>query len=175
MRLRIVIPVLLVGLAIVCVVLFPGLRGQPPAAGPPPIGEMTAPPVPATAAPVKTRVEAQSATDQPIALTASAGPSEAEQEAKTEYVQNRISELYDLAMTDDPASLQQILGELDNPEPRIRQAAVEAAVQFKSPDAIPALHDALAQATDLKEKVNIQRAIDFLSLSLPSSGANSQP
>jgi HEAT repeat protein len=135
---------------------------------------MTAQPIPAPAPAVKSSPPAKTTTDGPIALTADSGSSEAEQEAKTEYVQNRINELYDLAMTDDPASLRQILGELDNPEPRIRQAAVEAAVQFKSPDAIPVLKDALVQATDLSEKVNLQKAIDFLSLSLPAD-TNSNP
>jgi HEAT repeat protein len=167
MRFRIVLPVLVLGLALVCAGLFFGNQGQPVAASAP-LAEREPPSAPVPAAPVKSPSREQIKADKPIALTADSGPSEAGQQAKTEYVENRIGELYDLAMTDDPASLRQILGELDNPEPRIRQAAVDAAVQFKSPDAIPVLKDALAQATDLNEKVNLQKAIDFLSLSLPA-------
>jgi HEAT repeat protein len=121
-----------------------------------------------------TRVAAPALEIQDIALK-TIEPSDAERQAKSDYVQTRIAELNDLAMTDDPASLQQILRELDNPEPSIRTAAVEAAVQFKSPDAIPALKDAEDQATNLDEKVTIQKAIDFLSLSLPANGTNSNP
>ena len=43
----------------------------------------------------------------------------------------------------------------------------------KSPEAIPALRDALAQATDLDEKVKIQQAIDFLTLMVPAADTNS--
>ena len=119
-------------------------------------------------------VATKATNEQPIVLV-EISPTEAEQDAKAEVVENRISELYDLAMTDDPASLRQILRELDNPEPRIRDAAVDAAVQFKSPDAIPALKDAEAQATDLDEKVKLQKAIDFLSLTIPAETSNSNP
>jgi len=121
-----------------------------------------------------TRVAAPAPENQDIALKA-IEPSDSERQAKSDYLQTRIAELDDLAMTDDPASLSQILRELDNPDPQIREAAVVAAVQFKSPDAIPALKDAEAQATNLDEKVKIQKAIDFLSLSLPANGTNSNP
>lgn len=79
-----------------------------------------------------------------------------------DYVEQRVAELMDLGMDDQPASLQTILGELNNREPEIRQAAVQASMQFGSRDAIPRLRDAMDQTDDLKEKMAIQEAIEFL-------------
>jgi HEAT repeat protein len=95
-------------------------------------------------------------------------PNAIPEEVRSEQVAGRVAELMDLAMTDDPASLNTILSELNNSEPRIREAAVEAAVQFKSPGAVPALRDAAGRADDPEEKTRILKAIDFLSV--PSAG-----
>jgi hypothetical protein len=86
---------------------------------------------------------------------------EAEQEA---YVAKRVVELQDLGMENDSASLDMILSELDNRDPTIRQAAVDAAVQFGSRDAIPRLMNAAAQTDDPEEKSAILEAIEFLKL-----------
>jgi HEAT repeat protein len=86
---------------------------------------------------------------------------EAKQEA---YVAKRIEELQDLGMENDSDSLDTILSELTNRDPRIREAAVDAAVQFGSRDAIPKLEDAAAQTEDAKEKAAILDAIEFLKL-----------
>ena len=67
-------------------------------------------------------------------------------------------------MEDDQTSLNTILSELTNPDVEIRQAAVEAAVQFGSRDAIPNLETAQEQVTDPKEKAAIAEAIEFLKL-----------
>jgi hypothetical protein len=80
------------------------------------------------------------------------------------FIASRIEELQDLAMEDDDASLGVIVSELSNREPAIRQAAVEAAVQFGSRDAIPALLAAEQQAEDSHEKAAIRDAIEFLQL-----------
>ena len=58
-----------------------------------------------------------------------AGTPEAQQEA---YIASRVVELQDLAMENDLASLDTILSELNNRDPSIREAAVDAAVQFGS-------------------------------------------
>src|ERR1051325_4278405 len=50
------------------------------------------------------------------------------------YVESRTDELMDLAMTDDPASLDTILSELTNRDPDIRKAALQASIQFGSRD-----------------------------------------
>jgi HEAT repeat protein len=78
------------------------------------------------------------------------------------FVDARTIELMDLAMNDDSQSLNTILSELNNRDPEVRKAAVEAAVQFGSRDAIPNLMDAAAQTDDPKEKAEIMEAIHFL-------------
>jgi HEAT repeats len=85
-------------------------------------------------------------------------------ETHEDYVTRRVAELMDLAMSDDHGSLYSILSELSNGDPQIREAAVTAAVQFKSPDAIPALQDALARTDDPEEKIRLAKAIDFLAI-----------
>jgi HEAT repeat protein len=86
---------------------------------------------------------------------------EAKQEA---YVIKRVDELQDLGMENDSESLDTILSELNNRDPRIREAAVDAVVQFGSRDAIPKLEDAAAQTENPKEKAAILDAIEFLKL-----------
>ena len=100
--------------------------------------------------------EATSDSDDPMKETP-----EAKHEA---YVAKRVAELQDLGMENDSASLDTILSELDNGEASIRQAAVEAAVQFGSRDAIPRLTQAATQVNDPKEKAAILDAIEFLNL-----------
>jgi len=84
------------------------------------------------------------------------------------YVQSRINELLDLGMNDDAASLDTILRELTNRDPQIRKAALEAAVQFGSRDAIPKLTEAALQTDKPEEKVEIAEAIKFLNLPSPA-------
>ena len=79
-------------------------------------------------------------------------------------VADRVSELQDLAMESDPASLAAILAELKNEEPAIREAAIEAAVQFGSPTAIPRLQQAADEANDPREKSALLEAIDYLTM-----------
>jgi hypothetical protein len=85
-----------------------------------------------------------------------------EEESHEQYICRRTAELMDLAMSDDPASLKSILLDLNNSEAEIRDAAVIAAVQFKSADAIPALQDAYSRTDEPEEKVSIHKAIEFL-------------
>jgi hypothetical protein len=86
---------------------------------------------------------------------------DAKQEA---YIATRVAELQDLGMENDSASLDTILSELNNRNPGIRKAAVAAAVQFGSRDAIPKLTDAATQTDDSEEKSAILEAINFLKL-----------
>jgi hypothetical protein len=80
-----------------------------------------------------------------------------------EYVEQRVAEIMDLGMSDDPESLKTILSEMNNPEGEIRKAAIEATKQFGSADAIPKLEAALSSA-DTGDKQDIQEAIEFLKL-----------
>jgi hypothetical protein len=84
--------------------------------------------------------------------------------SKADYITERVAQLSDLAASDDPGNLKIILSEMENSEPEIRQAALSASIQFGSPDAIPTLQHERDWATDPQEKVDIQKAIDFLQL-----------
>ena len=73
-------------------------------------------------------------------------------------------------MNNDPASLSNILADLTNPEKEIREAAIEAAKQFDSTNAIPTLKAVAANTTDTEEQIALLEAADFLSLpDLPPS------
>jgi hypothetical protein len=72
--------------------------------------------------------------------------------------------LQEWSMNDDPASLSNILADLTNSEKEIRDAAIEAAKQFGSTNAIPALKAAAENTDDLQEKIAYLEAADFLSL-----------
>jgi hypothetical protein len=132
-----------------------------------------------SASPPLAAKEGSSGSDEPMAETP-----EAKQEA---YVAKRVGELQDLGMENDSASLDTILAELENGDPSIRQAAVDAAVQFGSRDAIPRLMTAAAQAADPKEKSTILDAVEFLNLptlaealaqknsNAPAASASSRP
>ncbi len=78
-------------------------------------------------------------------------------------------------MNDDAASLNQILSELANRDPRIRKAALEATIQFGSRDAIPKLTDAATQTDDPREKAAITDAIEFLKLPSLTEVMQQQP
>ena len=86
------------------------------------------------------------------------------QVADGESISKRVEELGQLAMEDDTASLATILGALDDSDPKIRQAALQASVQFGSRDAIPKLEEAAAKAEDPRMKRALQEAIEFLKL-----------
>ena len=97
------------------------------------------------------------------------------QEVGDDPVGIRIAELMDLAMSDNTNSLRMILSELTNREPRIREAAVVAAVQFRSPTAIASLRNIYPQTDDPEEKLRILNAIDFLTVSLDSEATDLTP
>ena len=89
---------------------------------------------------------------------------ESPQEKYDAYVNERVAELMDLGAESDTNSLNTIISELTNRDPAIRKAAVEAAVQFGSRDAIPGLQEAILQAEDPEEKAACAKAIEFLGL-----------
>ena len=68
------------------------------------------------------------------------------------------------AMNDDPQSLSNILSDLTSPEQEIRMAAIEAAKQFESTNAIPDLKAAAANAEDNEEAIAMLEAADWLAL-----------
>lgn len=67
-------------------------------------------------------------------------------------------------MNNDAQSLSNILADLTSPEKEIREAAIEAAKQFESTNAIPALKAAAANAEDNQEAIAMLEAADWLAL-----------
>jgi len=103
-------------------------------------------------------------------MAASTAPSSPAAEGDS-YETTRIGELNNLAMTDDPNALATIESEFDNRNPKIQEAAVAAAVQFGSRDAIPALEAACGHLDDPEQKLRVQQAIDFLKLPTAAEAA----
>jgi hypothetical protein len=101
-------------------------------------------PVPVPAAPVSTN-----------ALTPE------QREAAIDAETDRLQEW---SMSNDPASLSNILADLTSPEKEVRDAAIEAAKQFGSTNAIPTLKATADNTSDLQEKIALLEAADFLSL-----------
>jgi hypothetical protein len=181
MRAKIAIPLLLVGIMAVLLPFvvrpkLPAVNGQaalPTTTSDNSVQIPVQQPAPLSATPEETQQEpnpnASSVIDHSL-------PSDNE-----DYAASRVAELADLAMTDDPQALAEIESELDNPDPRIQEAAVAATIQFGSRDAIPALQMAYQHFDVLEQKVQIQKAIDFLNLptlseiasvAVPANGAS---
>ena len=124
------------------------------------------------AQPVAERAAAPPGSGTPPATNATASA----EDARQAYVEQRTAELMDMAMTDDRANLDTILSELNNRDPEIRKAALEATIQFGSRDAIPKIAEAALQTDDPNEKAALADAIEFLKLpSLTEIHAQSQP
>ena len=83
--------------------------------------------------------------------------------------------LQEWSMDDDPASLANILADLTNPEKEIREAAIEAAKQFGSSNAIPTLKAVAANTTDTEEQIALLEAANFLSLPGMTFGGPATP
>jgi hypothetical protein len=159
MRPKIVAGILLIGTCLFVLILFASkaVRPQPVAA----LAESGIAPIsPANASPVKAvKVHA---VRPPVSFPVPAPEDPAVHE---KYVVQRIKELNDLAMNNDAESRDAILSEVkDNPDRRIRAAALEAAIQFDDRSVVPTLQDIAAQTVDPQEKQSILDAIDYINL-----------
>ncbi len=151
MRLKIVLPLLVLALlAAAALLLSPFGRHSP---SPPQQIEQTA----------RSAEPATSSNPQPTPESATQ-PAAPAIENNQAYVEQRVAELSDLGAQDDAASLEAILLELTNRDPEIRKAALDAAIQFGSRDAIPKLAEAASQTDDVHEKTALYNAIEFLQL-----------
>jgi hypothetical protein len=83
--------------------------------------------------------------------------------------QAEIDLLQEWSRNDDPQSLSNILADLSSPQKDVREAAIEAAKQFGSTNAIPALKAAALNATDTDEQIEMLQAANFLTLPSISS------
>ena len=131
----------------------------------PPVAQAVAPAPQAIAAPATVPHHhwspAPPAGGEGVAAADSADSSASDHE---EYVAQRQADLVQMGMSDDPDDLKTILSELNNKDPRIRSAALSAAVQFHSQDAIPALQNQIQWTDDPQEKVDLLDAIKYLQL-----------
>lgn len=165
MRAKLVIALLIGGfLVLAALLLLPGRSNSKSVPGANQGSEVADTPTSSVAPTLSQAPVAEASTKQMVATTnASDASNEMSPEEQHEaFVDARVAELEDLGSEDDPASLNTILSELTNRDPRIRQAAVEAAEQFGSQDAIPKLEDALLQIDDPDERASIKFAIEFL-------------
>ena len=86
-----------------------------------------------------------------------------------------IERLRVAGLSDNPADLEIILTDLSSPEKEIREATMNAAKQFGSTNAIPALLTAATNAVDPKEKIELTEAADFIALPSFTFNTNTVP
>jgi hypothetical protein len=96
-------------------------------------------------------------------------------EGRQAAIDAETDRLQQLSMNDDPASLSNILADLTHPEKEVRDAAIEAAKQFGSSNAIPTLKSVAANTTDTEEQSALLEAADFLSLPSATFGGSTTP
>lgn len=153
MRLKFVLVILLAGAASISAIIFLHQRSSAPAPGPAPTpAASVAPPPQPTSVPA-------AAPTPPVIVKRELTPEEREADINAET--DRLSEW---AMNSDSQSLSNILNDLNSPEKEIRMAAIEAAKQFESTNAIPALKAAAANAVDSQEAIAMLQAADWLAL-----------
>ena len=157
MRPKIVIIILLAGLAGVTGMLLIKHQGAPPPAAAPIAITETKPAAPQTA---RTITSVPPTAPAPVA----AAPVAMTPEQRQAAIDAETDHLQQWSMNDDPASLSNILADLTSPEKEVRQAAIEAAEQFGSTNAIPILKNLAANDGDPAEKAALLEAAHFISL-----------
>jgi hypothetical protein len=160
MRPKIVILILLAGLAAVTGILLIKHRGAPPPAVAPIAITETKPAAPQTA-PAITNIPPPAPAPVAAAPVATNTLTPEQRQAAIDAETDRLQQW---SMNDDPASLSSILADLTNPEKAVRKAAIEAAEQFGSTNAIPILKNLAAKDEDPEEKAALLEAAHFLSL-----------
>jgi hypothetical protein len=165
MRPKIVILILLAGLAgVIGILLIKQPQGEPPPAAAPIAITKAKPAAPQTAPTI---------TNIPITAPAPVATNTLTPEQRQTAIDAETARLQQWSMNDDPASLSNILADLTNPEKEIRDAAIEATKQFGSTNAIPTLKEVAANTTDTGEQIDLLEAANFLSL--PSLVVTPQP
>jgi HEAT repeat protein len=79
-------------------------------------------------------------------------------------VHSRADEVVKLSWMDDADSLKKILAELENPEPEIRKAALQAVANFGSRDAVPYLESLVSKCDDPQEKIDLIQTAEQLKM-----------
>ncbi len=124
------------------------------------------PPAPVAAAPAPNTVSGPASLPRPspIVSVAPARSPALTPEERQAAIDAEIDRLLDWARNNDPQSLSNILADLNNPDKDVREAAIEAAKQFGSTNAIPALKAAAMNSTDTDEQMDMLEAASFLAL-----------
>jgi hypothetical protein len=166
MRPKFVFAMLLLALLVLGAALY--LKQHSGQVATPPASPAIATPAPPPPSNVVTRVALPPASAPAATNTLTPEQRQAAIDAETDRLQ-------EWSMSDDPASLSNILADLTSPEKEIRDAAIEAAKQFGGTNAIAALKAAAANAHDTEEQIALLEAAQFLSLpSLSSSGPDTR-
>ena len=161
MRLKIVSLILLAGLAgVIGILLIKQPQGAPPPAAAPIAITETKPAAPQTA-PVITNVPPPATAPVAAAPVATNALTPEQRQAAIDAETDRLQQW---SMNDDRASLSSILADLTNSEKEVRKAAIEAAEQFGSTNAIPILKNLAANDEDPEEKAALLEAANFISL-----------
>jgi len=160
MRLKIVSLILLAGLASITGILLIKHQGSPPPAAAPIAITETKPAAPQTA-PAITNVPPPAPAPVAAAPVATTTLTDEQRQAAIDAETDRLQQW---SMNDDPESLSNILADLTNSEKEVRKAAIEAAEQFDSTNAIPVLKNLAANDEDPEEKAALLEAANFLSL-----------
>ncbi len=175
MRPKVVITVLLLGLAGVAAIYFLKPAGSRPPAEVAAASAPVAPPAKVSPTvlpqPVTPSVVAPVATPAPVKIevapsepTNTAPVAAVAVNAEAAAVQAKINRLEELQANYDAESLREILGELINTNRDIRHAAIEATTQFRDRAAIPVLAELAAQTSNPQEKQELLDAVEFLKL-----------
>jgi hypothetical protein len=132
------------------------------------LGNTAPPPNPEIAAPASVVSNAVTvAVPPPVPAPVAAAPvvtNTLTDEQRQAAIDAETDRLQQWSMNDDPASLSNILANLTHSEKEIRDAAIEAAKQFGSTNAIPALKAVAANTEDTEEQIALLEAANFLSL-----------
>ncbi len=127
------------------------------------IEETVSSPETVQAAPPASDSTPQAGTSNAVELASLPSPDPA---AITEQTKEaRIEHLMDLSSNEDSASLSTILLELENPDKDVREAALEAAIQFgERTNTIARLTDLAQRTEDEDERAVLREAIEFIKL-----------
>jgi len=128
-------------------------------------GNITPPPLNDSATPAP--VASVAPPPEPVSISIPAAPVVANaptDEQRQAAIDAETDRLQQWSTDDDPTSLSNILADLTSSEKEIRDAAVEAAKQFGSTNAIPALKAAAESTDDVQQKIAYLEAADFLAL-----------
>jgi hypothetical protein len=107
-------------------------------------------------------------TASPVESLPQLSPHAAGSAEHSKWVDARADALVKLSWMDDAGSLKQLVAELENPEPEIRKAALQAVANFGSRDAVPYLESLVSRRDDPQEKIDLIQTAEQLKMQTAS-------